>query len=445
MTSLDLALANLAAWSLQIGVLALAAAALARVAPVERPGARLALGQALLLLMAGLPLVEPWRITSEAVSWSLSLAPAAAPLGAPSPAAGPLATGPSWGAAIALLLLLGASFRLARLAAALVEMRTLGRRGRALDPPPWLRALRDAVAPRARFALLDRPGSPATFGVRRPLVLLPRGFESMQRERQAAIALHELMHVRRGDWLAHVVEELALVAFFFHPAVHWLVARVRLAREQCVDAAVVRRLGCREAYLESLVEAARSASLARAVPAAPFLRESHLRERVDLLLKGVSMSAVHTLRNAAVTAVVLLAALAFTASAVPLQSAPEKAPATVATADQAKGAEPKLLRKTNPAYPADAKAEKVEGSFLIDIVIGTDGTVRDARVVASAPSAARRQELEPRKGTQAALEGDARLATAALDAVRGWVYEPVLKNGKPVEVKATITVNFKLA
>jgi hypothetical protein len=276
-------------------------------------------------------------------------------------------------------------------------------------------------------------------------VLLPPGFESMQRGRQAAIALHELLHVRRGDWLALLVEELALVAFFFHPAVHWLVARVRLAREQCVDAAVVRRLGSREAYLESLVEAARSQSLARAVPAAPFFRESHLRERVDLLLKEASMSAVHALRNAAVTAVVLLAALAFTASAVPLQSAPGKAPATVATADKAAGSEPKILRKANPAYPAEAKAEKVEGSFLIDILIGTDGTVRDARVVVSAPSIERMRELQARKGTQAALEGDPRLATAALDAVRTWVYEPVLKNGKPVEVKAAITVNFKLA
>jgi beta-lactamase regulating signal transducer with metallopeptidase domain len=444
-TSLELALANLLAWSLQIGVLALAPALLERAVPVERPGVRLALGQSLLALMAALPLVQPWRVASFAVSSTLSLAPSASPLAAPSPAAASPATGPAWCVAIALGLLLGLAFRLFRLAAALVELRALGRRARALEPAPWLCALRDEVAPRARFAVLDRAASPATFGVRRPLVLLPPGFESIARERQAAIALHELLHVRRGDWLALLVEELALGVFFFHPAVHWLVGRVRLAREQCVDALVVRRLGSREAYLESLVEAARTAVLTRAVPAAPFLRESHLRERVDLLLKEVSMSAVHTLRNAAVTAVVLLGALAFTASALPLQSAPAPAKATVATGDKAAGAEPKIVRKINPAYPAEAKAEKVEGSFLIDLVIGADGAVRDARVAVSAPSVARRQELEGRRGTPAAIEGDQRLATAALDAVRSWVYEPVLKNGKPVEVKATVTVNFKLS
>ncbi len=331
MSSLELALANLTAWSLQIGVLALAAAALACLVPVERPGVRLALGQSLLALMLVLPLVQPWRVTSAAVSWSVSLASATAPRAALSPGAGPLAAAPSWCVAVVLLLVLGTAIRLVRLAAALFELRALGHRARTLDLPPWLRELRDEVAPRARFAVSDRAGTPATFGLRRALILLPPGFESTEREHQAAVALHELLHVRRGDWLALLLEELVTAAFFFHPAVHWLVAHVRLAREQCVDADVVRRLGGREVYLESLLEAARAATLARAVLAAPFFRESHLRERVDLLLKEVSMSGAHTLRNAGVTSIVLLVTLAFTASAVPLQSAPPKEPAKVAT------------------------------------------------------------------------------------------------------------------
>jgi len=96
----------------------------------------------------------------------------------------------------------------------------------------------------------------------------------MGREQQEAIALHELVHARRADWLVLVLEDVLKAVLFFHPAVHWLVGHVRLAREQAVDAAVVRRLGGREAYLESLVEVARFAAHARAVPAAPFLRES---------------------------------------------------------------------------------------------------------------------------------------------------------------------------
>jgi len=447
MNALDLALRNLAAWSLQVAVVGLAAAALSRLFPIERPAARLAFGQALLAVVLGLPLVQPWHATAPAVTWSLaftlspaSVAPLATPGGAPSSAAIP-----GWPLAVAGLLLLGVSFRLARVGAGLVRLRSLRRDSRPLDALPWLLALRDDVAPKARFLLSD--DAPATFGLRRPIVLLPPVFESMPRERQAAIALHELVHARRADWAALMVEETLKAVLFFHPAVHWLVARVRLAREQTVDAAVVHRLGCREPYLESLVEMARFAAHARTVPAAPFLRESHLRERVDLLLKEVSMSRFRTLTHLVLTAAALVLAVSWAASAVPLQSAKPAAPAaSINIADEVEAPrEPKLIQRVKPVYPEDAKKEKVQGLFVIDVVIGKDGAIKDARVAASAPTAERLKALEARKGTPAAIEGDARLAAAALDAVKQWRYEPILKAGKPVGFKATVTVNFKLA
>jgi hypothetical protein len=449
MSALDLALRNLAAWSLQVAVLGLAAAALSRLLPVERPAARLAFGQALLVLVLGLPLVQPWHAATPAVSWSLALTPApaapgllATPGGAP-----PSPLVPGWSIALAGLLLLGVSLRLARFGAGLGRLRSLRRDSRPLGARPWLLVLRDEVAPEARFLVSDEPGAPATFGLRHPIVLLPPVFESMDRERQAAIALHELVHARRADWVVLMAEDVLKAVLFFHPAVHWLVARVRLAREQTVDAAVVRRLGSREPYLESLVEMARFAARPRTVPAAPFLRESHLRERVDLLLKEVSMSRFRTLAHLVLSAAALLLAVSWAASAVPLQTAkPAASDARITISDKVSApSEPRLVHQVRPAYPPEAKAEKVQGLFVIDVVIGKDGAIKDARIAASAPTAERLQELEPKKGTPAAVEGDARLGAAALDSVRQWRYEPVLKNGKPVEFEATVTVNFKLS
>ena len=103
------------------------------------------------------------------------------------------------------------------------------------------------------------------------------------------------------------------------------------------------------------------------------------------------------------------------------------------------------MHKVNPAYPAEAKADKVQGLFVVEVVIGKDGAIRTPAVTASAPTVERLKELEAKKGTPAAIEGDPRLAAAALDAVKQWRYEPVLKNGKPVEFKATVTIAFKLA
>jgi hypothetical protein len=268
----------------------------------------------------------------------------------------------------------------------------------------------------------------------------------MDRERQEAVALHELLHARRADWLSLVGEEILKAVLFFHPVVHWLVERVRLAREQTVDAEVVRRLGAREAYLDSLVAVARFATRSRAVPAAPFLRQSHLRERVDLLLKEVPMSRVRTLAHLALTAAAVVLVTSWAASAVPLQSAKAAPAASVAIKDDVTApAEPKLVHKVNPAYPAEAKEARVQGLFVIAVVIGKDGAIKDARIVASAPTVERLKELEPKKGTPAALEGDARLGAAAVDAVKQWRYEPIVKDGKPVDFQAQVTVNFKLA
>jgi len=60
---------------------------------------------------------------------------------------------------------------------------------------------------------------------------------------------------------------------------------------------------------------------------------------------------------------------------------------------------------------------------LIDVRVGKDGKVADARVKSGHPT----------------------LAEAALAAVRQWRYEPILgPDKKPVEVALTITINFRL-
>jgi protein TonB len=83
---------------------------------------------------------------------------------------------------------------------------------------------------------------------------------------------------------------------------------------------------------------------------------------------------------------------------------------------------PVKLVDVAPAYPRLARDVRREGTVVIEAVIGTDGRVRDARVLKSV----------------ALLDG------AALDAVRQWRYQPTLLNGVPVPVIVTVTVVFRL-
>jgi protein TonB len=84
--------------------------------------------------------------------------------------------------------------------------------------------------------------------------------------------------------------------------------------------------------------------------------------------------------------------------------------------------EPTKIRHVPPVYPVIAQQARVGGIVIIAAVIGTDGRVKEAKVLLSKPL----------------------LDEAALTAVRQWQFTPTMLNGVPVPVIMTVTVNFKL-
>jgi protein TonB len=81
-----------------------------------------------------------------------------------------------------------------------------------------------------------------------------------------------------------------------------------------------------------------------------------------------------------------------------------------------------LLTKTQPTYPAIAKAARIQGTVILAATISKSGTIENLRVVSGPPM----------------------LAPAAMDAVRSWRYKPYVLNGEPTEVDTQVTVNFTL-
>ena len=67
--------------------------------------------------------------------------------------------------------------------------------------PLVLERLQRLSGTRAQICLSAEIHSPVTFGVSRPILLLPEGFLDMEERHQEAIVCHELLHVRRSDWL----------------------------------------------------------------------------------------------------------------------------------------------------------------------------------------------------------------------------------------------------
>ena len=97
-------------------------------------------------------------------------------------------------------------------------------------------------------------------GWRRPLILLPASTAtSLTAAQVRAVLAHELGHVRRRDDVANLVQVLADVATFHHPAAQWLSRRIRTEREySCDDIAVATADAAEYARALAALEDARS-------------------------------------------------------------------------------------------------------------------------------------------------------------------------------------------
>src|SRR6185437_8225962 len=186
-----------------------------------------------------------------------------------------------------------------------------------------LEEMRARVNASAEFRLSPEVDSPVTFGFTSPMVLLPKRFPSMNPRFQATIACHELLHVQRRDWAHHLAEEILRATFWFHPAIAWLIARVRLAREQVVDLEVIRLTQERKPYLEALLEFATGRSRTTPIPAPPFLVERQLPERVALMLKEVRMSRTRLIASLTATSCCIALAIILSVWVFPLKAAPQ--------------------------------------------------------------------------------------------------------------------------
>ena len=80
-----------------------------------------------------------------------------------------------------------------------------------------------------------------------------------------------------------------------------------------------------------------------------------------------------------------------------------------------------MVQKVDPVYPPLAEA-RIRGVVRLSVVIGADGRVENVGVVSGHPL----------------------LVPAAVEAVRQWIYQPTLLNGRPVQVITTVDVNFEL-
>ena len=83
---------------------------------------------------------------------------------------------------------------------------------------------------------------------------------------------------------------------------------------------------------------------------------------------------------------------------------------------------PKLVKEVQPAFPEDARQARIEGVVILSVKTDAKGRVADVMILRSIPL----------------------LNQAAIDAVKQWVYKPLLINGVATPAVFTVTVRFQL-
>src|SRR5262245_15549621 len=193
-------------------------------------------------------------------------------------------------------LLIGIAARVVWLGMGVLRLLRMKRDGVVVDAPEYSE-LQQQIGTHATISQVTGLSQPATFGVRRPTVLLPDALADASASLRRAVVTHELFHVRRRDWLAVLTEEMVRTALWFHPGIHWLTAQIQLAREEIVDELTVSATGDRRTYVEALLAFADTPGLS---PAPAFAHRRQLFHRILSVSKEKVMSRPRSVLSAVV-------------------------------------------------------------------------------------------------------------------------------------------------
>lgn len=289
-----------------------------------------------------------------------------------------------------------------------------------------------------RVCLAPEAVVPVTLGGTCPTILLPSSLSNSPEALRMTL-VHECIHIRRYDDVAHVAERIVAATFAIHPLVHWLGRHIAEARERACDAAVLGGGHASPgAYARLLATFAERPHLGRLGTLALSESDSSLTTRLAAMRSSVSTLLSSPL---ALSTTLLGVGLAITLGVVACSDSigPSQTSTESPTAEQLSRAgddevyrvvedQPNLIGgmkalAEDVVYPEMAKKAGLEGRVFVEFIVDERGNVQDPTVT---------------KGEHNLLN------EAAIEAVKQQTFEPGMQRGEPVKVQMTLPVTFKL-
>src|SRR5487761_1329937 len=214
----------------------------------------------------------------------------------------------------------GLAMVLAPLAAGFGANWLLLRKSRRLSQARWLRLIAELSARiglKRTVAAFESPQPvvPMTWGLLRPINLVPEDWRDWPHERQRCVLLHELAHVKRLDVACQMIGRLVAAFYWFNPLVWFAVRQLRIERELACDDCVLASGERASDYARELLKIAKLYRLRPLAVGVAMARSARLDQRVlrilDQARSRLPMSP-HAARSLFVAAAVLVLGVAAT-------------------------------------------------------------------------------------------------------------------------------------
>jgi beta-lactamase regulating signal transducer with metallopeptidase domain len=196
----------------------------------------------------------------------------------------PISSGYALGNGVLTLWALSALIAIVRTLSGMRRTRQIVRSASPLEiPEPEIPGL-TAQHPARQILSTPHPIAPFVLGIRRPRIVVPENILSDDADVLRSVLAHELVHIRRRDFLWNLILQVLFPLVAFHPCAHWIRAKLRNARELACDEAVASLFPDRTRYAASLLEVALKSAPELSATRLGTIGEGGLEERVRRLM-----------------------------------------------------------------------------------------------------------------------------------------------------------------
>ena len=267
---------------------------------------------------------------------------------------------------------------------------------------------------------------PGILGFISPLLVIPRALEAnLTPGELESVLVHELIHLRRRDYLWGAIRTSFLTVFWHNPVV-WLLCRsVSLETEKACDEEVIRLTGTPQAYANGILKTVRL-SLGLLDASLTGAAGHSISSRITSILNPRPKADSPVMKMTALSAACLIAALSGYADKSPDATTSPKPDTPVGEVlDISKlDVMPKVLFQARPVYPVEMHAQAVSATVVVDFIVDTTGAVRNAYAV---------------KSDQPAF------AKSAVDAVSQWTFTAGQVAGQKVNTHMQVPIVYTIA